>query len=107
VKNLLFTFLLALSFSAAIAQNLVPNPSFEENSYCPVTFNQTSLNLITDWRQIATGTPDYFNACSDKAGVPTNVFGNQSAKAGDAYAGLVTFASSKRDYREYLSAPLF
>ncbi len=95
-----------MDFSPAMAQNLVPNPSFEENAYCPLTFNQTSLNLITHWRQIANGTPDYFNSCSDQAGVPDNLFGEQPAKSGQAYAGLVTFASSKRDYREYLSATL-
>jgi len=106
VKYLFIIAILIASWSQINGQNLVPNPSFEENVYCPVSYNQSSLNLIENWRQVSTGTPDYFNSCSNKAGVPVNVFGDQVAKSGNAYAGLVTFASSKRDYREYMYAPL-
>ncbi len=98
--------LFCILLSTAHGQNLVPNPSFEEYQYCPVTYNQSSLRIIDNWRQAGTGTPDYFHSCSKKAGVPENMFGNQVAKSGNAYSGLVTFASSKRDYREYLTAPL-
>ncbi len=95
---------LALSASA---QNLVINGSFENKSYCPGTFNQQSLNTIVGWWQATDGTPDYFHACSDNAGVPDNVFGKQNAKDGLAYAGLVTFSvGGKRNYREYLQTKL-
>lgn len=104
-KNLL-TFFLSLSTIVLLAQNLVPNPSFEKFKYCPVTYNQTTLTLLHNWRQASDGTPDYFNSCSDKSGVPNNMFGEQNAKSGEAYVGLVTFAASKRNYREYLKAPL-
>ncbi|MFN0031862.1 MAG: OmpA family protein [Flavobacteriales bacterium] len=91
----------------AIGQNLVVNGSFEEKSYCPVNFNQQYLNNISSWWQTGDGTPDYFHSCSDKAGVPANVFGNQKAQQGEAYAGLVTYSTGgKRNYREYLQTKL-
>ncbi len=105
MKQSLFIFFW-LFVTAAQAQNLVPNPSFEIFQYCPVTYNQTSLTQVDNWRQASDGTPDYFNSCSNKAGVPNNMFGDQNAKSGEGYIGLVTFAASKRNYREYLRAPL-
>lgn len=89
------------------AQNLVINGSFETKSYCPSNFNQQTLNTIAGWWQPTDGTPDYFNACSDKAGVPNNIFGQQAAKDGEAYAGFVTYSvGNKRNYREYLQTKL-
>lgn len=88
------------------AQNLVSNGSFETKSYCPSNFNQQSLNTIAGWWQPTDGTPDYFHTCSDKVGVPNNVFGQQPAKDGEGYAGLVTFSVGKRNYREYIQTKL-
>ncbi|MCB0762746.1 MAG: OmpA family protein [Flavobacteriales bacterium] len=64
------------------------------------------MNFIKYWSQPTQGTPDYFNACSDMAGVPGNVFGDQPAQSGAGYVGLVTFTSAKRDYREYLQVEM-
>jgi outer membrane protein OmpA-like peptidoglycan-associated protein len=90
-----------------MAQNLVENGSFENKAYCPGNFNQQELNTITGWWQATDGTPDYFNACSDKVGVPNNVFGSQKAKEGSAYAGLVTYSGGgKQNYREYIQSKL-
>lgn len=88
------------------AQNLAPNPSFEKFSYCPVNFNQGQMEIVTDWRQASMGTADYFNGCSRAVGVPDNSFGEQEAKEGVGYLGLITFAPSKRNYREYMQAKL-
>ncbi len=88
------------------AQNLVNNGNFETKSYCPGTFNQQSLNTIAGWWQATDGTPDYFHTCSDKVGVPNNLFGQQPAKDGDGYAGLVTYTIDKKNYREYLQTKL-
>jgi outer membrane protein OmpA-like peptidoglycan-associated protein len=100
--------LLSYCFANSIcAQNLVSNGSFETKSYCPSNFNQQSLNTIAGWWQATDGTPDYFHTCSDKVGVPTNVFGQQLAKDGEGYAGFVTFSvGNKRNYREYLQTKL-
>ncbi len=98
---------LCLTALIADAQNLVTNGSFENKSYCPSNYNQQSLNTIAGWWQATDGTPDYFHACSDKVGVPNNVFGQQKAKDGEAYAGFVTYSvSNKRNYREYLQTKL-
>ncbi|NNE56411.1 MAG: OmpA family protein, partial [Flavobacteriales bacterium] len=90
----------------ATSQNLVSNGGFEQKAYCPVTFNQSSLNILTGWKQPTSGTPDYFHECSKKAGVPKNLFGEQSAYEGGGYAGLVAFTASKPNYREYLQVKL-
>ena len=95
-----------IAVSTLSAQSLIKNGGFEEKAYCPASFNQTSLNILTNWKQPTQGTPDYFHECSRKAGVPGNVFGKQDAYEGQAYAGLVTFTSGKRDYREYLQIKL-
>lgn len=89
------------------AQNLVSNGSFETKAYCPTNFNQLQLNTVAQWWQATDGTPDYFNACSDKAGVPKNVFGEQKAQDGEAYVGLVTYSNGgTRNYREYIQTKL-
>ncbi|MGB1032202.1 MAG: OmpA family protein, partial [Flavobacteriales bacterium] len=54
----------------------------------------------------SSATPDYFNACSTTTGVPDNIFGDQPALEGEAYAGIVTYASTKKNYREYLQQKL-
>ncbi|NNK81440.1 MAG: OmpA family protein [Flavobacteriales bacterium] len=92
--------------SSLIGQNLAPNPSFEDHSYCPVNFNQGQLEIVKDWNQASKGTSDYFHSCSRLVGVPKNSFGYQEAKEGQGYLGLITFAPSKRNYREYMQARL-
>jgi outer membrane protein OmpA-like peptidoglycan-associated protein len=89
-----------------MGQNLAPNPSFEEHSYCPSNFNQGTLEIVTDWKQASKGTADYFNVCSKVMGIPDNAFGTQEAKDGEGYLGLVAFAPSTRNYREYMQAKL-
>lgn len=90
----------------AIGQNLVSNPEFNDYVYCPVSINQGEIEILKEWEQVGSGTPDYYNKCADEMGVPGNVFGIRNAAAGDGYAGLVAFSPSKRNYREYLQARL-
>ena len=54
-------------------QNLVPNYSFESYSVCPdgCTVIPKSY-FVDDWIMATLGTPDYFNICSNKSGVPDN-----------------------------------
>ncbi len=99
-------FLSHFPYKSIQAQNLIKNGSFEEKAYCPSNFNQQKLRILNHWTQPNTATPDYFNRCSDLAGVPNNTFGEQEALDGDAYAGLVTYADSQRNYREYLQQKL-
>lgn len=75
------------------AQNLAPNPSFEEHTDCPTgldnTGNHNAMDLVVGWTT-PTVSSDYFHVCGDEAaGVPNNMpaFGFQYARTGEAYVG--------------------
>jgi hypothetical protein len=101
--HLTIIFLLITPF--LFAQNLVPNPSFEEYINCPYNY----FMLPTDWYSCS-ATPDYFNVCDTTGNysVPNNGGGFQNAHTGNAYAGLYSvyngFASG--EYKEYLGCKL-
>lgn len=89
------------------AQNLVPNPSFEEYLLCPDDLNQ--VNRATGWQSYG-NTPDYFNACDTFAdplmGVPFNFSGWQFAAEGEAYCGLISWLGDNQNYREMIGCEL-
>jgi hypothetical protein len=96
-----------LTFGFLKAQNLVPNPSFEDTVHCPSTPNQ--LNYCQNWVNPTTASPDYFNTCSTmtlNVGVPSNGFGNQSAHTGVAYTGIYAYGSFPKNYQEYIQVNL-
>jgi outer membrane protein OmpA-like peptidoglycan-associated protein len=105
IKLLLLTCSIAM-FQSGFTQNLVANPGFEEHSYCPPDINQGELQLIKEWRQSTSGTPDYFHRCSRDVGIPNSIFGTRESAEGDAFLGLVVFSPTKRNYREYMHARL-
>ncbi|MFZ1694948.1 MAG: hypothetical protein WAT74_17255 [Flavobacteriales bacterium] len=76
------------------AQNLVPNPSFEEYFNCPNDYGE-SFELRN--RFMANATPDYYNACytasEDTCGVPLNFAGFQYPASGNGYIGMVTYSN--------------
>lgn len=98
--------LFLLSSIISSGQEILKNPSFEDYKYCPVSFNQSELNTVHNWRQVAGGTPDYFHSCSKRVGVPHNMFGSQPSRDGEAYVGMAVFSANKKDYREYLQVKL-
>jgi len=85
------------------AQNLVPNPSFEDTVACPYATDQ--VNLAQGWYHVSQ-TPDYFNSCTSvmQVSVPSNALGYQSAHSGNAYCGMFCYYPSS--YREYIGAQL-
>jgi gliding motility-associated-like protein len=87
------------------AQNLVPNPSFEEYFGCPSYFSM--MHTVKYWQVPNRGSTDYLNACAGdtKVGVPFSYFGHQTARTGDAYAGIHPMQMG-RNYREYLQVKL-
>ena len=117
---------LTLSFVSVLnAQNLVLNPSFETLSSCPL--GPSELDNATNWdnpfiNQIGDtcSTSDLYNSCSFLAvGVPGNLLGNEPARTGNGYAGIILsegftlFGCASfigTNWREYvqgrLSAPL-
>lgn len=93
-----------LSLQLLGQQNLVPNPSFEEFSSCPLEneLGNGEFTKCNDWwypHTSSIGTPDYFNACNNSiggtnqgmVGVPKNFWGYQEAFHGEAYVGLGLF----------------
>jgi hypothetical protein len=90
----------------ATAQNLVPNPSFEEYTECPYTFGYA--DNVVGWTSPYTHSADYFNSCADNevASVPYNTCGYQNASDGDGYVGLITYELGGPYYREFIAAQL-
>jgi hypothetical protein len=103
--------LIALAVQAnlfVIAQNLVPNPSFEEYIECPQGTGEFDIQVVNweSWQE----SPDIFQVCNNSglgtAGIPENAWGVQEAITGNAYAGLFTFVSYFENGREYIAAQL-
>ena len=68
------------------AQNLVPNPSFEEIEDCVYMGDMDGPMPCIPW--FSRYSCNYFNACHpDNYGVPYNFKGFQYPKTGDAYIG--------------------
>lgn len=107
-KLIKITCLIYLLFanSLVFSQNLVPNPSFENYASCPSSVAQIGLAL--PWISPTSGSPDYFNVCSSSSycSVPTNFFGNQAPRTGNAYAQAVFFPSLGVNFREYVQVKL-
>lgn len=94
------TFCLCLLVCASVeAQNLVPNPGFEEYITCPKETGKRQVNII-GWTQPTSGAMDYFNRCSATCGVPENAMGRQEPKNGDACIGLLLFHDKHRSYSQ-------
>lgn len=85
------------------AQNLVPNPSFED------TIQVNGQPGLDTW-QTNIGTPDYFSeyflAPLERLQTPVNSRGNQSAFNGVAYFGFAVLNYSQLNEREYLQIEL-
>lgn len=101
---ILFTSLITTSF----AQNLVPNPSFEEYTSCPWADNQ--LHFAAPWTNPGGDTPDFFHTCSNTftgsdVGVPNNWQGYQYPRTGDGYAGILVLRLD-HETKEYIQVEL-
>lgn len=89
---LLTAFVFVTSGFAASAQNLVPNPSFE-NANCPTGYNGTATQVamyLSDWYSATCASPDPMTNCSSNANtsVPSVWFGHQNARTGTNYMGF-------------------
>lgn len=90
------------------AQNLVPNPSFEDLIACPNFASQ--LDSAEAWFNPTLGTPELYNGCaaySSYVSVPFNATGGfQYAHSGQGYAGLFTWRTDVQNMREYAEVEL-
>ncbi|MBL4624159.1 MAG: T9SS type A sorting domain-containing protein [Flavobacteriales bacterium] len=106
-KSVLIFFLcLGYCVNYVEAQNLVPNPSFEDTVYCPVSLSD--MASVSFWTSPTDGSPDYFNACNGtNASVPNNDFGTQAAVTGNSYIGISVYdTQTSFSYREYAQVEL-
>ncbi len=106
--------LLPLLFpSQTHAQNLVPNPSFEQTDCAllnTIGIGGNFSTLVKPWF----GDAIYLNRCSDdwQTSVPYNKLlistaeNFQEPRTGDAYAAITVFNFPSANYRSYLSVPL-
>lgn len=98
-----FAFMLQIQYFTA--QNLVPNPSFEEYSACPDNYMQ--IERATNWSSFL-NSPDYFNTCTSFSdmSIPNNGYGYQYPPSIEcnAYIGLVSWGGL--NYREYTGSEL-
>jgi hypothetical protein len=106
MKKLNYLIILLLACRICNAQNLVPNPSFEDTIACPTQTGD--VEKAQYWSKYQ-NSPDYFNACSTTPyiGVPTNTwFGYQFPHTGNAYMGAFCYNTGSGLYREIIGAPL-
>ena len=98
---------LALSGYSLSAQNLVPNPSFENLSICPQNFGGVCGGQAVNWSCGNTATTDLFNVCTSniQLSVPSNAYGTENPVSGVGYAGMVCKFVTQ-NYREYVLAQL-
>lgn len=107
---LLISLFLLFGKQNSLAQNLVPNPSFEDTiNSCPSWWSQT--NTCKNWYSPIGTTPDYFNSCgTGKANVPYTGTGYQLARTGEAYGGIIPNIIDSNiwwtEWNEYLSVQL-
>ena len=103
---LLFFFSCCCSF--CMAQNLVPNPSFEDTVSCP--YAAGDINKATGWISFC-GSPDFYCTCNEfDMGVPNNWAGYQMPTNGSAYVGFAAYSNTSLNAREFpaclLTTPL-
>ena len=86
------------------AQNLVPNPSFEDFEDCPFLAGQ--ISEAYGWYN-ALGSCDYYHECGNNGfGIPINKGGGGQARTGMAYGQLATWSRLIENGREYVGIEL-
>lgn len=72
------------------AQNLVPNPSFEQYTLCPDY--QGQIIRLLNWYDPTQSSADFFSTCAtnNMVAVPQNFVGTQNARTGNNYVGICT-----------------
>ncbi len=106
MKKIIILTILICFTTVAYTQNLVPNPDFDNDEYCP--WNQCQIDFATGWSSYGRS-PDYFHSCAIEGAwsVPVNATGFQYPASGDAYAGLGAFGYSYTpNIREYIGIEL-
>ncbi|GIV40214.1 MAG: hypothetical protein KatS3mg033_2014 [Thermonema sp.] len=106
------TFLFAFQ-TAAIAQNLVPDGSFEQHLDCPHDYGTLRLGILRYWKASPNDcTPDYFHYCGkNDFSAEKNTCGGLPPQHGKGYAGLIIRTGEGKNqadlyYREAIQTEL-
>lgn len=100
-KSLVTCLLAAFSFGTR-AQNLVPNPSFEDTIQCPQFYGD--IDVACEYWTSFKGTPDYMHNCNLTIAIDEL---DKEAHTGKAYAGFLTYGITTPDFlREQLGVQL-
>lgn len=105
ILNAMAVLALVAGAHGAAAVNLVPNPSYEIYTICPD--NPSEIDRAVPWTTPTGASPDYYHSCAASASgvsVPSNTFGSQVARTGEAYSGVILRPIN--DYREYVQVAL-
>lgn len=100
-------FLFGVSMNTAFGQgeNLVPNGSFEEVTKKPKKVGE--IANATGWVSTTGARADLFSSVKvPDIDVPLNIYGKESPKDGDNYAGIVGFSYGSKVPRTYVSTKL-
>jgi gliding motility-associated-like protein len=111
LKKSLLLLLSLLPINNILAQNLVPNWSFEQYSHCPTTYTQ--IGYAIGWHPSYVDNccgyqVEYLNACGSPGfQVPSSVWGYKYASTGVAYMAQASMAPTvKVNYRENIYTKL-
>ena len=102
MNKIAFTFILIglLASDKIFAQNLVPNPSFEDTVNVRL-MPDINLNNSLNWYMLHGGTPDYWNEDYGTAANPP--FFNLVGRSGKSFSGIYTsLGTSYPNRREYI-----
>lgn len=108
MKNIILITLLSLTspfwrVSNVLAQNLVPNPSFEDTIQCPQFYGD--IDAACEYWSIFKGTPDYMHNCNPI--IAANLAGSKQPHTGNAYAGFLTYGiTTPNTLREHIGVEL-
>lgn len=100
-------FILFFGFCISVfAQNLVPNPSFEDYILCPGIGESSSIFAV-DWHTDI-NSANYFHTCSSNPdfSVPDNAAGFQYPAKGDAYCGFYAAIENNPNAIEFIGTTL-
>ena len=108
MRNQIKTFILiclVLNLNAQDESNLVLNPSFE--SIDGKLKKLTQIYIAKDWDSPTALKADLFSSSiSGDIAVPKNIYGNEFAKDGQNYAGIIGYSYNNKKPRTYLQSKL-
>jgi hypothetical protein len=114
VLRLHYILLLAMCPFLGLAQNLVPNPSFETYTGCPAGNSAISNGFVPNWNRPPGSiiTPDLFTPCTSSGlactnfNTANNCVGSSTAFHGTSYAGFLWYYTGAPNLKEYIVAQL-